>query len=133
MPAPDISSVDRRYERGLARAAAGDWFEAHEELELAWRACADDERDFFQGLVHVVVSAYQHGRGRPVGRERQRAKAIRRLTPYAPVHRGLDVAALLDALDRPEPDLRHQLVQQIAQPPVAMEEEEQAEGDEQRS
>jgi predicted metal-dependent hydrolase len=129
---PDISSVTRRYQRGLELAAAGDWFEAHEELELAWRACADEERDFFQGLVHVVVSAYQHGRGRPVGRERQREKAIRRLAPYAPAHRGLDVAALLDALDRPEPDLRHQLVQQIAQPPVAMEEEEQAEGDQER-
>jgi hypothetical protein len=129
MPAPDDSSVADRYRRGLSLAAAGAWFEAHEELELAWRACAAEERDFFQGLVHVVVSAYQHGRGRPVGSERQREKAIRRLTPYAPEHRGLDVAALLAALDRPEPDLRHQLVQQLAQPPVAVEEEEQAQGD----
>ena len=110
MPAPDDSSVTRHYERGLSLAVAGAWFEAHEELELAWRASAPDERDFFQGLVHVVVSAYQHGRGRPIGSERQREKAIRRLTPYAPAHRGLDVAALLDALHRPEPDLRHQLV-----------------------
>jgi predicted metal-dependent hydrolase len=127
MPAPDDSSVAHRYRRGLELAAAGAWFEAHEELELAWRGCAPGERDFFQGLVHVVVSAYQHGRGRPVGSERQREKAIRRLTPYAPVHRGLDVAALLDALHRPEPDLRHQLVQEVAQPPVAMEEQQQPE------
>ena len=39
--------------------ARGAFFEAHEEFELAWRACEPDERDFFQGLVHVVVSAYQ--------------------------------------------------------------------------
>jgi predicted metal-dependent hydrolase len=129
MPEPDDSSVADPYERGRRLAGAGAWFEAHEELELAWRACAAEERDFFQGLVHVVVSAYQHGRGRTLGSERQRQKAIRRLTPFAPAHRGLDVAALLDALHRPEPDLRHELVQQIAQPPVAVEEQQQAEGD----
>jgi predicted metal-dependent hydrolase len=129
MPAPDDSSVAYRYRRGLSLAVAGAWFEAHEELELAWRACSPEERDFFQGLVHVVVSAYQHGRGRPVGSERQREKAIRRLAPYAPAHRGLDVAALLDALHRPEPDLRHQLVQEIAQPPVTVEEQQQPQGD----
>jgi predicted metal-dependent hydrolase len=129
MAAHDDSSVADRYRRGLSLAARGAWFEAHEELELAWRACSPGERDFFQGLVHVVVSAYQHGRGRPVGSERQREKAIRRLTPYAPAHRGLDVAALLDALDGPEPDLRHQLVQEIAQPPVAVEEQQQPQGD----
>jgi predicted metal-dependent hydrolase len=132
MRAPDDSTVARRYQRGLALAHAGAWFEAHEELELAWRACEPGERDFFQGLVHVVVSAYQHGRGRPVGAERQRVKALRRLAPYAPSHRGLDVAALLAALDGAEPDARHHLIQQIAQPPVAVEEEQQAERDEQQ-
>ena len=129
MPEPDVSTVDGSYQHGLELARSGEFFDAHEAFETAWRACEDPERDFFQGLVHVVVSAYQHGRGRPVGSERQREKAIRRLTPYAPAHRGLDVAALLDALDGPEPDLRHQLVQEIAQPPVAVEEQQQPQGD----
>jgi predicted metal-dependent hydrolase len=125
--------VDRGYERGLALARAGSFFEAHEELEAAWRACADAERDFFQGLVHVVVSAYQRGRGKPVAAERQRVKAMRRLAPFAPAHRGLDVASLLAALDRSEPDPREHLVDRDAQPPVAVEEEQQAQGDEDRA
>jgi len=127
---PDDNSVAQAYARGLLLGRSGEWFEAHEELEAAWRACAVEERDFFQGLVHVVVSAYQRGRGRPVAAERQRLKALRRLSSFAPTHRGLDVAALLAALDRAEPDLREHLVERDPQPPVAMEEEQEAERDE---
>jgi predicted metal-dependent hydrolase len=132
MPGRDDTTVTAAYERGLRLAQDGSWFEAHEAFELAWRASEPAERDFFQGLVHVVVCAYQHGRGRTIGETRQRAKALRRLAPFAPAHRGLDVAALLASLDRAEPDVRHQLVQRVAQPPVAMEEEQQAEHDEGR-
>ena len=127
----DVSTVDGAYQHGLQLARAGDFFAAHEAFETAWRACADEERDFFQGLVHVVVSAYQRGRGRPVATERQRVKALRRLAAYEPAHRGLDVAGLRAGLDRAEPDPRQYLVDRRAQPPVPVEEEQQAEGDEQ--
>ena len=133
MPAPDDSKVTAEYQRGLALAAAGDYFDAHEAFETAWRACAQPERDFFQGLVHVVVSAYQRGRGRPVAAERQRLKALRRLAAYGPRHRGLDVAALLAGLERSEPDLREHLVEAVAEPGVLVEEEEQPENDERRA
>ncbi len=111
MPERDDSIVHPEYQRGLALGRAGSFFEAHEAFELAWRACADDERDFFQGLVHVVVSAYQRERGRPVAAERQRLKALRRLAAFAPAHRGLDVTELLAGLERAEPDLREHLVE----------------------
>jgi uncharacterized protein len=127
---PDDSKVAREYQRGLELGASGAYFDAHEAFETAWRAAGDGERDFFQGLVHVVVSAYQHGRGKPVAAERQRQKALRRLAGFAPRHRGLDVAALLAGLERAEPDLRQHLVQAVAEPGVAVEEEQQAEDDE---
>ena len=73
----------------------GEYFAAHEALEDAWRAAAPAERDFFQGLVHVAVAWYQAGRGNRVGCERQLEKAARRLSPYAPVHRRVDVDGLL--------------------------------------
>lgn len=56
------------------------------------------ERDFFQGLVHVAVAWYQAGRGNRVGCERQLRKAARRLGPYAPAHRGLDIEHILAQL-----------------------------------
>jgi predicted metal-dependent hydrolase len=45
--------------------------------------------------VHVVVAWYQAGRGNRTGFERQLEKAARRLGPFAPSHRGVDVDALL--------------------------------------
>ena len=87
------------YARGLELIRAGRYFDAHEELEDAWRAAEPAERDFLQGLVHVAVAWYQAGRGRQIGCERQLEKATRRLGPYAPEHRGLDVADLLSQLE----------------------------------
>jgi predicted metal-dependent hydrolase len=130
MATNDATTVQRAYKEGLRLAQAGRYFDAHEAFETAWRTCADEERDFFQGLVHVVVSAYQRGRGRTVAAERQREKALRRLAAYEPAHRGLDVAQLRAALQRAEADPREHLVERDAQPPVAVEEEEQAERDE---
>jgi hypothetical protein len=64
--------------------------------------------------LHVAVAWYQAGRGNEVGCERQLEKALRRLGPYAPAHRGLDVEALLASVeaargrfpDLPPPALR---------------------------
>jgi uncharacterized protein len=86
-------------ERGLALIRGGEYFAAHEELEEAWRAAEPGERDFLQGLVHVAVAWYQAGRGNRVGCERQLEKARRRLAPYAPAHRGVDLEALLPQLE----------------------------------
>jgi predicted metal-dependent hydrolase len=46
--------------------------------------------------VHVAVAWYQAGRGNRVGCERQLEKAARRLGPYAPVHRGVDLDSVLE-------------------------------------
>ena len=82
--------MESAYKRGLEAIRGRRYFEAHEELEAAWRAAPADERDFFQGLVHVAVAWYQAGRGNRVGCERQLEKAERRLGPYAPRHEGVD-------------------------------------------
>src|SRR6266566_8625263 len=87
--------MEGSFNRGLEEIRAGRYFEAHEELEQAWRAAAPEERDFYQGLVHVAVAWYQAGRSRPVATASQLEKAARRLTPFAPEHRGVDVADVL--------------------------------------
>lgn len=82
-------------ERGLELIRAGEYFAAHEELEDEWRAAPPAERDFLQGLVHVAVAWHHAGRGNRPGCERQLEKAARRLAPYAPRHRGVDVESVL--------------------------------------
>jgi len=117
-----------RFLAGVELIRRGEYFAAHEELELAWRAAPRDERDFFQGLVHVAVAWYQAGRGRQIGTERQLAKAIRRLTPYAPAHRGLDLDSLLaqvkDALEIAQAERLEEAVR-IDLHPVELVEEQQ--------
>ena len=89
------TSIDADFRRGVALIREGEFFAAHEALEDAWRSAPPEERDFFQGLVHVAVAWYQAGRGNRVGCERPLEKAIRRLRPFAPSHRALDVATAL--------------------------------------
>jgi uncharacterized protein len=97
------SEVDAEFERGLGLIRSGEYFAAHEALETAWRRAEADERDFFQGLVHVAVAWYQAGRGNRTGCERQLEKARRRLAPYAPSHRGLGLEPLLRQLAEVKP------------------------------
>jgi predicted metal-dependent hydrolase len=92
-------AVEAGLERGLDLIRRGAYFAAHEELEDAWRAAPAEERDFFQGLVHFTVAWYQAGRGNRVGCERQLEKAARRLGPYAPEHRGVAVASVLEQVE----------------------------------
>jgi uncharacterized protein len=85
---------------GLALIRSGAYFEAHEELEDEWREAPEAERDFLQGLVHVAVAWLHAERGNRNGCERQLEKAARRLGPYAPAHRGVDVATVLEDVER---------------------------------
>ena len=96
-------AIESAFARGLELGRSGRYFEAHEAFEDAWRAAIAEERDFFQGLVHVVVAWYQDGRGNEVGCRRQLEKAERRLAAFVPQHRGVDVTALLAQVGRAEP------------------------------
>jgi uncharacterized protein len=92
-------AVSDLFAAGLDLIRRGEYFGAHEELEDVWRAAAEEERDFYQGLVHFTVAWYQAGRGNRVGCERQLEKAARRLGPYAPEHRGVDVRSVLEQVE----------------------------------
>jgi predicted metal-dependent hydrolase len=87
-------------ERGLDLIRSGEYFDAHEELEDEWRHAPAEERDFLQGLVHVAVAWLHAERGNRPGCERQLDKAARRLEPYAPAHRDVDVAVVLGDVAR---------------------------------
>jgi hypothetical protein len=46
----------------------------------------------------VAVAWYQAGRGRPVATASQLEKAARRLGPFTPAHRDIDVGDVLDQI-----------------------------------
>jgi len=94
--------VNEWLREGIDLIRRGEYFEAHESLEDAWRAAEPGEKDFFQGLVHVAVAWHHASRGNRPGCERQLAKAARRLGPFAPAHRGVDVTAILGSVAEAE-------------------------------
>ena len=85
--------------RGLELIRAGRYFDAHEVLEDDWRSAPSEERDFLQGLVHVTVAWHHASRGNAPGASRQLEKAARRLGPYAPAHRAVDVRSVLGQVE----------------------------------
>ena len=89
---------------GLAHGArlfnAGRWFDAHEAWEDLWRPMRGAERDFFRGLINLAVAMKKAAEGNPDGLLRLLDRASSMLRPYAPAHRGVDITALLAALEQ---------------------------------
>lgn len=89
--------TDPRYPAGVACFQALDFFEAHEELELAWRATPPgDDKRFLQGLIQLAVSLEHWRRGNPRGARGQWEKARAKLAGLPPVYGGLALDELLE-------------------------------------
>ena len=88
------------WEQGLQLFRAGHYFETHEEWEIAWRDSPREERDFYQGMVHLTVALYQAGRDNAVAARSQMRKARRRLAAYGARHHGIPLESLAPAVER---------------------------------
>ena len=76
----------------------GEYFEAHEALEDAWREGPADEKQFLQGLVQAAVGLHHFSRGNLVGARGVLARSVRNLEPFAPAHKSIDLDLLLESL-----------------------------------
>lgn len=76
------------------------WFEAHEIMESHWVEDRSEHRDFLQGMIQVAVCLHHAQRGNRKGAEGVARSARRRLSRYRPEYRGVDVATLLEEMDR---------------------------------
>jgi len=88
--------------RGLEYFNAGEFFEAHEYLEIAWRAEKGPIRDLYQGILQVGVGYYHLQRGNLTGARKMFARARRCLQIFPAVPCGIDVAGLLADVDAVE-------------------------------
>ena len=88
--------------RGLEYFNRGEFFEAHEYLEIAWRAEEGPIRDLYQGILQVGVGYYHLQRGNLAGARKMFARARRCLQIFPAVPCGIDVAGLLADVDAVE-------------------------------
>jgi uncharacterized protein len=100
---PELAPEARRrlFLRGIELFNAGEYFECHEAFEEIWRSTTPEPRDLFQGLIQVAVGLYHfHHRNNPVVARRVLTKGRRRLRFFLPERCGLDLAALVEQVER---------------------------------
>lgn len=85
---------------GLELFNAGEYFEAHEELEAAWNADSSPGRALYQGVLQVAVAYLQIERNNPDGAKKIFLRSRQWLSPLPDTCRGVNVKQLrLDAAE----------------------------------
>lgn len=79
---------------GIQLFNRGEYFEAHEELELAWKAERGPIRDLYQGILQVGVAYLHITRFNYNGAIKMFLRARQWLDPLPDICRGVDVASL---------------------------------------
>jgi len=86
--------------RGVALYNAGRFWEAHEALEVVWRATASPERQCWQGLILAAAAMLHRERGNRHGLLTQGGLAIRKLSGPVPRAFPVETARFVQALRR---------------------------------
>ena len=84
---------------GIQHFNKGEYFEAHEELETAWRAETDEIRDLYQGILQAGVAYLHIIRGNYDGAVKVYRRSQRWLTKWPDLCRGVEVGRLRTDLD----------------------------------
>jgi uncharacterized protein len=76
---PELPTI---FLRGLDLLNRGEYFEAHEAIEIAWRSEPGDIRQLYQGILQVAVVYYHVTRQNYYGARKVIGRAISNLTPF---------------------------------------------------
>jgi predicted metal-dependent hydrolase len=91
----DSLSLEENHRLGIEHFNARRFFPAHEAWETAWKkAKGTPDEEFFKGLSQLGAGYVHYRRGNPHGTFTLLRRAVFRIAPYGPRHRGLDVASL---------------------------------------
>jgi len=80
--------------KGIHFFNARHFFEAHDELEIAWREERGAIRDLYRGILQVGLGYYHIQRGNYAGAVKMFLRCRNWLAPYPAVCRGVDVETL---------------------------------------
>lgn len=87
---------------GLQAFNAGQYFEAHELLETAWREEPRPVRELYRGVLQVAVGYYHIGRQNYVGALKMFARSRIWLAPFPAICQGINLERLRQDMDRVE-------------------------------
>jgi predicted metal-dependent hydrolase len=86
--------------RGIEAFNAGEWFDCHEIMEELWIGAPDGLRPFYQGILQVAVALHHWREGNHRGALSLCASGVLLLRQVEPSCQGVDVAALIEAVER---------------------------------
>ena len=84
---------------GLELFNQGKYFEAHEELELAWRVESDPLRELYRGILQVAVVYLHISRGNYSGAMKVYRRCRKWLEPWPDTCIGIDIGKLRHDLE----------------------------------
>jgi predicted metal-dependent hydrolase len=88
------------FAKGVTAFRDGDFYLAHDLWEEVWHAYRPADRKFLQGLIHIAVGSYHVQCRNPRGSFSQLGKAIDKMSPFAPMHWGIDVDDMIKRVKR---------------------------------
>lgn len=91
-----LSSDADAWQAGIEQFNQGDYYACHDTLEAIWMTADIPEKPFFQGVLQLAVALYHLGNHNWHGTAILLGEGIRRLEPFEPSYREIDVTDLLD-------------------------------------
>ncbi len=90
----DLKPMDPRVIKGIQLFNQKKFFDAHEELELAWRDETQPIRDLFRGILQIGVAYYHIQHRNFIGAQKMFFRAEKWLLPYSGFCLGINIEKL---------------------------------------
>lgn len=91
--------------QGIQAFNRGQYFEAHEDLEIAWREEIGPVREVYRGILQVGLAYYHILRGNYLGAVKMFRRCKPWLAPFPERFRGIEIARLLNEASEAEAEL----------------------------
>ena len=85
--------------QGLQRLNQGEFYEAHEDFEAAWRKTPGEEREYYRALLQISGGFFRLSQGNPKGAQKFFQLAAGWLTRFPNVFMGMDTFAIQKNLE----------------------------------
>ena len=88
------------YLEGIRLFNAGEFWHAHEQWEACWLIAHEPDLTFYQGIIQAAAALVHWQRGNPRGLRRNWEKGRPKLVALPPLMHGIDLRALIAAMER---------------------------------
>lgn len=96
----EAPATPSEYLHAIACFNVGEYFAAHEWLEILWRRSVGTERCFYHGLIQAAVALHHFHRGNRRAAHRMAERALTHLAEVPTPFQGLDVTDFAEQLRR---------------------------------